>query len=270
MNNPSSSFRSRYGPWALVAGASKGLGAEYAHQLAEKGLNLVLIARREERLKTLAAELQARYPVQVQIIVCDLSQPNAAARIFTQTAGLEIGLLVYNAAVAPVAPFYGLSLDEHLQALNANMRTPLELVYHFGSAMRTRKRGGVLLMSSLSALQGSALIAHYTATKAYNLNLAEGLWDELGQDGVAVLACMPAMVDTAELPAGEPADSKPGFSGMSPQQVAREALAALGRQSVIIPGASNRLAAFFIRHLLPRQSAVRMMGRVLKRMERRE
>ncbi len=266
MNTSPSSFQSRYGPWALVAGASKGLGAEFARQLAEKGLNLVLVARRQERLQALAADLQSHYPVQVQTIVCDLSQTDAATQIIEQTAGLEIGLLVYNAALAPVASFYSLSLEEHLRALNTNMRTPLELVYQLGSAMRSRKCGGILLMSSLSALQGSALITHYAATKAYNLNLAEGLWDELGQDGVSVLACMPASVDTAERPAGESGSNQPA-GGMNPQQVAREALAALGRQSVIIPGAANRLAAFFIRHLMPRQSAVKMMGGVLKRMK---
>ncbi len=259
-------FRSRFGPWALVAGASRGLGAEYARQLAEKGLNLALVARDEGALQALAADLSSRYAVQVRPLAFDLSQQDTAARIAAQTADLEIGLLIYNAAVAPVAPFFELSLEQHLRAIDTNVRTPLALAYLFGGAMRSRRRGGIVLMSSLSALQGSALISNYAATKAYNLTLAEGLWDELRQEGVAVLASQPASIATPHYLADLPEGKRSPTQAMLPRQVASETLAALGKQPSVVPGWSNRIASFAMRRLFPRQAAIRLMGRVLRGM----
>jgi short-subunit dehydrogenase len=269
MKNDTLSLQSRFGPWALIAGASTGLGAEYAHQLASKGLNLVLVARHEIRLQTLAEELRSRYSTQVREIVCDLSHPDAAGQIADQTGDLEIGLMIYNAAVAPVAPFFEISLEQHLNAIDTNVRTPLAMVYLFGQAMRARHRGGIILMSSLSAMQGSALLSNYAATKAYNLVLAEGLWDELRQDGIAVLVCLPASIATPNYLVDLPEGKRSPTQTLPPQQVAAETLAALGKQSVIIPGWTNRIASFVLRHLFPRQSAVRLMGRVLRGMYNR-
>jgi short-subunit dehydrogenase len=269
MKKAALSLQSRFGPWALIAGASTGLGAEYAHQLATKGLNLVLVARHEIRLQTLAEELRSRYSTQVREIVYDLSLPNAAGQIADQTDDLEIGLLIYNAAVAPVASFFELSLEQHLNAVNTNVCTPLAMVYLFGQIMCARHRGGIILMSSLSAMQGSALLSNYAATKAYNLVLAEGLWDELRQDGISVLVCLPASIATPNYLVDLPEGKRRPTQALSPQQVAAETLAALGKQSVIIPGWTNRIASSVLRHLFLRQSAVRLMGRVLRGMYNR-
>jgi short-subunit dehydrogenase len=269
MKNDRLSLQSRFGPWALIAGASTGLGAEYAQQLAAQGLNLVLVARHETRLQTLAQELRSRYAIQVREIVYDLSQPDAADQIAAQTGDLEIGLLIYNAALAPVAPFFEISLEQHLSAIDTNVRTPLAMVYRFGQAMRARHRGGMILMSSLSATQGSALISNYAATKAYNLTLAEGLGDELRQDGISVLVSLPASIATPNYLGSLPEGKQSPTQALSPQQVAAETLAALGKQSVIIPGWTNRIAAFALRHLFPRQAVVQLMGRVLRGMYKR-
>lgn len=269
MGNDASSLQSRFGPWALVAGASKGLGAEYAHQLAAQGLNLVLVARNEIQLRTLAEELRFLYSIQVREIVCDLSLPDSAGQIADQTGDLEIGLLIYNAALAPVAPFFELSMEQHQRAVDTNVRTPLALVYLYGRVMRVRHRGGIILMSSLSAMQGSALISNYAATKAYNLVLGEGLWDELRQDGVTVLVSLPASIATPNYLADLPKGKRSPTQALLPQLVVKETLAALGKQSVVIPGWTNRIASFVIRHLFPRQSAVRLMGRVLRGMYNR-
>jgi uncharacterized protein len=266
MNVDRISFCAHYGPWGLIAGASQGLGAEYARQLAEIGLNLVIVARRADVLAALADDLRRRFPVQVRPVACDLSGGDAAAQVAAQTADLEVGLLVYNAALAPVAPFFDLPLDEHLRAVATNVQTPLALAYLFGKAMRARRRGGIVLMSSLSAAQGSALISNYAATKAYNQVLAEGLWDELRQDGVDVLASLPASIATPGYLADLPGDRHSPTQAMAPQQVAAETLAALGKQPTVVPGLSNRLAAFTMRHLFPRRSAIRLMGRVLRGM----
>jgi hypothetical protein len=251
-------FWERYGPWALVAGASKGLGAEYARQVAAMGLNVVIVARRAEALEALAGELWDRPGVQTRALACDLADPGAAEQIAAQVADLEIGLLIYNAALAPVAPFFELALEDHLRMLQTNVRTPLELVYRLGAPMRQRRRGGIVLMSSLSAAQGSPLISDYAATKAYNRVLAEGLWDELGRDGVDVLVSLPATIAKVE-------DGNRG-GGMDPRQVAGETLAALGRGPAVIPGVANRAAAFALSHLMPRRAVIRLMGNVLRRM----
>jgi uncharacterized protein len=183
MGSTAPAFRDRFGPWALIAGASTGLGAEYAAQTAAKGVNLFLVARRMELLEPLAARLAAAYGVEVRTCACDLARPDVAAFLAEQTAGLDIGLLVCNAGYSVIGPFLERPLAEHLKEIDTNCRAPLALAHSYGQGMAERGRGGIILMSSLSANQGSPLIANYGATKAYNLLPAEGLWYELRQRG---------------------------------------------------------------------------------------
>jgi len=181
-------FQSKYGPWALVAGASEGLGAEFARQLAARGLHVVAVARRAALLEELAGELRSDHGVEVRTVSLDLASQDAAAALCERTRDLEVGLLVYNAALSPIGSFLEQDLGEKLRALDLNCRAPLILAHEFGRAMAARGRGGLLLMSSMSALQGSPFIATYAATKAFDLVLAEGLWAELGREGVDALA----------------------------------------------------------------------------------
>ena len=260
-------FRSRFGPWALVAGASQGLGAEYAAQLAARGLNLVLVARHADRLAALSEDLSSRYGVQVKTIPLDLARSDATEAIARQVVGMEIGLLIYNAAYSMVGEFLDIPFADHLKEIDTNCRTPLAMIYTFGRMMRSRGRGGIILMSSLSSSQGSPLVASYAATKAFSQVLGEGLWDELRQGGVDVLVCSPSAISTPGYLASQAAGpKKSSVQALAPRQVAAEALAALGKQPNVIPGWSNRLAAFFMRRLLPRQTAIRLMGRVLRGM----
>jgi uncharacterized protein len=269
-NNPQKikeNFRLHYGPWALVAGASKGLGAEYATQLAGKGLNLVLVARGEEALQSLATRLAGQYAVQVRPLSLDLADEASIDQIVEQTADLEIGLLIYNAAYSAIGPFFEIPLEDHLRELATNTRAPLALAYQLGQHMLPRKKGGMILMSSLSAMQGSAFISNYAATKAYNQVLGEGLWEELRSQGIDVLACLPSAISTPNyLDSLENKAGKAPVSATSPQAVVAETLAALGKRPFIIPGYGNRLAAFFMQRLLPRTAAIRLMGRVLRSM----
>jgi short-subunit dehydrogenase len=256
-------FRARYGPWALVAGASEGLGAEFATQLAARGLHLVLVARREDMLHSLASDLEGRYGVEARAVPLDLARDDAGTALVERTAGIDVGMLVFNAALSAIGPFLDTSLDTHLTELQINCRGPLVLTHTFGRQMLARRRGGMIVMSSLSATMGSALIANYAATKAYNLVLAEGLWDELRSGGVDVLACCPAVVSTPNYVASAPHGSR---SAMAPRVVVEHTLAALGREPSVIPGAANRLSAFALRRLLPRKSTISLMGRVMRAM----
>ncbi len=260
-------FLQSYGSWAIVAGASEGLGAEYAKALALCGLNLILIARRAELLQSLAAELSEKYKVRTKPLVLDLSLPDAAEQIVQQTMDLEIGLLVYNAAFSAVGPFLERSMNDHMREIHTNMHAPFKLVYLLGQHMLSRGRGGIILMSSLSAFQGSAYISTYAATKAFNIVLAESLWEEWRERGVDVMVCISGAVKTPNYVSSQP--TKIGGLGdmtMSPGEVVHEALDALGREPYIIPGRMNRLASFVMRHLLPRKAAIKFMGRTLRGM----
>lgn len=255
-------LRERYGSWALVAGASAGLGAEFARQLAAKKLNLVLIARRADALSSLADELRAG-GVETRTVAADLGAPDLLARLDEATRELEIGLVVYNAAHSRVGPFLDQPLDEQLRTIDVNCRAPLTLAHHFGRKMRERGRGGIVLMTSLVALQGSPMVAAYAASKAFDLVLAESLWDELRGNGVDVLACRAGATRTPAFEASKPVGSTPM---MEPAPVVRQALAALGRGPSMVPGGFNRVAAFFLGRVMPRAAAIRTLGRATRKL----
>lgn len=260
-------FLERYGNWAIVAGASEGLGAEYANELARRGLNLILIARREELLQTLAKQLSEKYKIRAKPLVLDLSLPDAAEQVIERTMDFDIGLLVYNAAYSAVGPLLDHTMDEHMLELHTNIHTPYKLVYLLGQHLLQRGRGGIVLMSSLSAFQGSAYISTYAATKAFNIVLAESLWEEWRSRGVDVLVCIAGAVKTPNYVASQPL--KTGGLGdmtLTPKEVVSEALDALGKQPYVIPGRMNRLASFVMRYLLPRKIAIKVMGRTLREM----
>jgi len=250
-------FRKRYGPWALIAGASEGIGAAFARALAARGIHLVLVARRESPLRALEQELEAGAAVQLRCVPLDLSQPDAAVRLEQELADLDLGLVVYNAALAPLGPFLESPLDAQLAAIDVNVRGPLALAHRFGRRLAARGRGGIVLLSSLTAFQGSPFVATYGATKSFLLALAEGLWFELAPRGVDVLAVCAGATRTPSYLRRSPRKA-PGE--LEPDQVAREALARLGRGPSMIPGRFNRFASQLMRRALPRRTAVRLMG----------
>jgi short-subunit dehydrogenase len=257
-------FRDKYGPWALVAGASVGLGAEFALQLAERGLNLLLVARGAEALGELERQVRERSQVEVRTASLDLGRSDVRERVVELTAGLEVGLLVYNAAAAYVGPFLEQSLSSKLAIVDVNIRGPLIVSDALVPAMVQRGRGGVVLMSSLAASQGSPLVSVYAASKAFDLVLAEGLWFELAPKGVDVIACRAGATRT---PAFEKSNPAPGGSPvMEPGPVVRETLDRLGEAPSMIPGAFNKMATFFLNRVMPRRAAVTVMGNATKKM----
>jgi uncharacterized protein len=260
-------FRARYGPWALVAGASVGLGAEFATQLAAKGLNLVLIARRQQLLDELSAQLMTTYAIEVRTLQLDLAREDIGSLVVEATSDIDISLLVYNAAVSMIGPYFEVALQDHLNEIAVNCRAPLTLAYLLGQHMLKRQRGGIVLMSSLSASQGSALISNYAATKAYNRLLAEGLWEELRTRGIDVLACCPSAVSTpGYLASASRRSARPSVPAMTPRAVVTATLAALGKQPVVIPGWTYRLANVLMQRFLPHKMAISIMGRVMRGM----
>ena len=252
---------SRYGPTAVVVGASDGLGAAFATELAGRGFNLVLVARRSLLLDELAVRLHAAHGVRVRPLTADVSTVDGVAAVLSSTTADEVGLLVCNAALAPISPFLGLSPEQLDGMLDVNCRSAVQLAHGFGGRMVRRGRGGVILLSSVAGQQGSALVAHYAATKAYLRVLAEGLWYEWRPHGVDVLACCPGLVRTPTYERGHPTPGPLVPPAMSPEAVAREALAALGRRPVVVPGRRNKVTAALAARLIPRRIAITAASR---------
>jgi short-subunit dehydrogenase len=246
-------FRQRYGPWAIVAGASEGIGQAYAHALAERGLNLITFARRTDVLEQDAKIIRDRHGVEVRPVALDLAAPDLAERFAAATAGLDVGLLVYNACYSSIGKFVDVPLADHLRTIDVNCRGPLTLVKHLAPRLIKRGKGGILLMSSMSGFQGSAMVGSYGATKAFTTILAESLWVELQAHGVDVLACVAGATSTPGFVSSTPASKQHKAFPMQPAAVAREGLAALGAGPVHIAGRLNRLVNIFSRLMTRRQ-----------------
>jgi len=251
-------FLRRYGPWAVVAGASEGLGAAWAGALAARGLALVLLARRQQALEETAESLRARHRVEVRAIALDLATPALGEELERIAGEVEVGFAVFNAAHAPRGAFLDLGLEDQLRSVDVNCRGPLTLAHVLGRRMAARGRGAVVLMSSLTAFQGSPFLVTYGATKAFNLVLGEGLWFELRARGVDVLACAAGATRTPGFLRASP-HGEPGM--LEPAQVVEEALGRLGRSGVAIPGRFNRFASFLMRRVLPRRVALDILGK---------
>jgi short-subunit dehydrogenase len=245
-------FIERYGQWALVAGASEGIGAAFARELSRRGLGVVLVARRPEPLAALDL------PGPRVEVSADLATLDGLARVFDATAGLEVGLVVANAALSPIGPFTAADPDELSRALDLNCRAPMLLARHFLPAMAGRGHGGLVVMSSLAGAQGSPNLSAYAGTKAFGAVLAEGLWAELRETGVDVLACVAGAVSTPGL-AHAAAKAAPG--SVTPEEVVAAALKALGKRPRTVPGAMMKASAAFLSRALPRRTAISIMER---------
>jgi short-subunit dehydrogenase len=250
----------------VVVGAGQGIGAEFCRQLAARGMNLMMVALEDEELRELASELEATRKVETKVLVGDITSSEVLASLDTAIKGLDAGLLIYNAALSSTEPWLDTSIEKHLSMVNVNVRGPLTLMDRFVPAMVQRGRGGVILLSSMSALQGSPLVATYAATKAFTLNLAESLWDEWRPHGVDVLAVIPGPTDTPGFRASAPRPTRGAPAPMSAEQVVREALAAIGSRPWVIPGRMNKILGFAFSRVLPRRRAIGFMGRTMRAM----
>jgi short-subunit dehydrogenase len=257
-------FASRYGPWALVAGGANGMGAEYSRQIAATGIDLVVLDRDAPALDAIKAELRDR--VDVVTAVVDLADPPDAllATLRVAAGDREVGLCVANAAWSPVGPFVDTPLDALLRALDVNCRATVVLAHELGAAMAARGRGGIIVMSSLAAESGTAQVALYSATKAFDLVLAEGLWYELRDRGVDVIAIRPGSTRTPSWQSTQPPDGDV-TDAMEPADVVREALTLLGTTPSTPAGDANRTAESYFRSL-PRRDVIELMSAITSKL----
>lgn len=254
-------LRQKYGSWAVVTGASSGIGREIASQLAEAGLNLVLIARRQELLEQIAADLVARHGVEARVVSADFATSAGVAAAILSSRNLDVGLFVAAAGFGTAGSLLRSDLAQEFEMLDVNCRTLLALSSHFGRRFSEQGRGGMIFMASLVGWQGVPYCAHYAATKAYVQSLAEGLHVELKPRGVDVLASAPGPVRSGFA-------TRSGMrmsAALTPADVASATVDALGRRMTVVPGALSKLLTYSLVPL-PRPLRVRMMGRIMRGM----
>jgi len=257
----------RYGKWALVTGATSGIGRALTQQLAAAGLNVVIVSRTQSRLDTLAEVLRAEHGVQVRVIPMDLSIRQGVDDLIDQV-DVEIDVLVPCAAMETRGYFVDSSAETHRRVLDMDCYGPMRLSHHFGQNMALRGRGAILLVSSLSGWTGQPYMAHYGAVKAYILSLGEGLHQEMKDKGVDVTVLSPGPTDTGMAPKINAELVKLGMVVMSPDIVAATGLKALGRQPNAVPGFRNKMMLVMMTRMMPRAwvGAISrwMMARVVK------
>ena len=243
-----------YGEWALVTGASAGIGAAFARKLAAQSVNVVLVARRADRLEALAAELRERH-----VVPEDLERDGAAERLLEWVRDLEIGILVNNAGFSTVGRFERVAREKILGMIRVNCLAVAALTHAFLPAMQARRRGAVIIVSSVAGYQPLGFAATYGATKAFDLMLGEALWAENRSTGVDVLALSPGPVETEfQAVAGESP-----HPGATPESVVDAALAALGKKPSVIVGGLNKARTWSLR-LAPRKQVARLAMGVMR------
>jgi uncharacterized protein len=258
-------LRQKYGPWAIVTGASSGIGLELATRLAESGLNLVINSRSLDKLQDLGHDLESRYAVQIKVVASDVSEPKGVEEIIEATRGIPAGLLVVCAGYGTSGTFLDSSLHAEVNMLRVNCEALLILTHHYSQQFAKQKSGGIVLMSSMVAFQGVPYSANYAATKAYVQSLAEALAVELKPYGVDVLAAAPGPVQSGF---GRRANMNMDMS-LDPSEVGLPILKALGRKTTVLPGLLTKILVYSLR-TVPRWAKVRIMQLVMGGMTRHQ
>ena len=257
-NTTKQKLKTQYGPWAMVTGASSGIGRELAERLAESGLNLALVARSEDKLDSLSKELIRQYGIETLVLPTDLSKAEQTQGLLNSLEEMEIGLVVASVGFGTSGLFVESKLEEELQMLRLNCESLFRLTHHYGQRMSKKGRGGIILMSSMVGFQGTPYAAHYAATKAYVQNLGEALALELKPFGVSVLAAAPGPVLSSF---GDKARMQMG-NAMQPKDVGVPILKALGKRGTVLPGFLTKFLVGSLR-TLPRWGKIRVMRLVM-------
>lgn len=254
-------FSERYGTWALIAGASEGLGAAFARAFAKHGVNVIMVARRKEPLEALAQELRDSTGMQVRCHEGDLASRPFLDKLQQECHGLDLGVVVCNAAQSPIGDFVTRDIDDLERVVDVNVRAPLLLLRGLLPDMVARGRGAAILMTSMTGHVGTPRIAAYAASKAFLLILGESLWYELKDKGIDVLACSCGAVRT---PGYTGAAGKEAPGTLDADKVVKRALWELGGGPVVAPGVINKIATQVFGRLLPRRTGVAILARTTR------
>lgn len=251
-------LKTSYGDWALVTGASSGIGEIFATKLAAAGMNIVLVARRKDRLDQLSTKLKESSMVDTRVITADLSDENETKNIISQVDDLEIGVLVNNAGFANTGNFLDNNLDDEIRLLNTNCKSFLILAHGLGNKMKARNKGAIIFLASIVAFASTSRWATYAASKGFDLQIAEALSLELREHNIDVLALCPGFTRTEFATMAKLND----MMAMDADKVVDIALDKLGKNSLVIPGFMNKLNALSLR-LAPRFMNTRIFSMVV-------
>mgnify|MGYP001007657216 CR=1 FL=1 len=255
-------LKNKYGNWALITGATSGIGAELTSQIAAQGMNVVLVARKEKELAVQAASLAKRYGIETKYVSADLSTSEGIDKI--KQIQEEIGLLVIAAGLEVNGAFEKTALEMELKQIQVNVVGTLQLTHHFSKEMVERKRGGILMIASLSGHMPNPYFSNDAGTKAYVLNLGASLYGELTPKGVDVSVLSPGLTNTPMVADNGIDWSKTPMKAMDPSEVAEIGLNGLGKRFLSIPGGKNKIMAAMAKH-----SPLEMQARMNEKMIRK-
>jgi short-subunit dehydrogenase len=258
--------KDQFGPWALITGASSGIGREFARQIAASGINVVLVARREALLREVGTECSKDYGVEHQILALDLSREGFLKQLASVTCDLDIGLIISNAGTGSPGRFLSSNRDTMAELLRLNTLAHLDLAYHFGQRLVERRRGGFLFVGAMGADKGIPYMANDAGAKAYVQSLAEALHVEWKPFGMHVTVLPPGPTETPVLAKfGLTPDNMP-MKPMNVEQCVREGLKALrDNRSLIIPGRMNRMMNALVPAPVVRGLMAKMFEKTLAR-----
>lgn len=251
----------QYGPTALITGASDGIGRAFAVELAKKGFDLILVARRAETLQSVADDVSARFGIEARVLTLDLSDPSAVATLLAATENVQVGLVVAAAGFGSIGPFLDRDRASEINMVDLNCRSVVELTHAFGQRLQRQGRGGIVLFGSLVGFSGAPLSATYAATKGFVQSFAEGIAPEMRAFGVDVLSVAPGPVGTGF---AARAGMQMGMAA-TPETIARASLAALGLRTTIRPGFLAKFLGWSLA-TLPRWGRVKVLGLIMKSM----
>lgn len=234
-------LKQKYGEKALVTGGSSGIGKALAMELAKEGIEPVLIARGKEKLDSTAQEIYETHNVKPQVFSVDLSDEDAINAFLSQIENQEIGMLVHCAGMENNGSFTKISSEKELMMIKLNVTATYILTHHFAKKMTVRKKGGILLVSSMAGLMSTPYFSNYAATKSYVHNLGLSLYPELKQSGVDISVLAPGLTETNMVADNGIDWSKLPMSSMKPAEAARISLNNLGKKATIVPGMMNKI-----------------------------
>ena len=256
--------KKRFGPWALVTGASSGIGKEFARQVAASGINIVIVARREDLLKEVGVEFSKRYAVEYRVVVLDVSREDFIGQLASATDDLDIGLVVSNAGTGNPGEFLKLDRQLHQATLRVGTMAHLDITHHFGAKLAKRGRGGLMLAGAMGAEAGVPRMANDGAAKAYVHSLGEALHYEFKPLGVYVTVLAAGFTNTAVLEKfGLDPETMP-MKPISVEQCVSEGLSGLLKnRSRIVPGRLNRILNALVPASLARKMEADLLGKAL-------
>ena len=257
----SAAFKEKYGQWALVTGASSGIGEAFCLHLATLGLNIILVGRNKRKLYAQSEKLEEEYQIVTEIILADLNDISQVQNLIHDLRRIPIGLFVGSAGYGTSGLFHQSHLQQEMGMLNVNSMALMMLTHHFTKAFVNQKRGGIILMGSIVGFQGTPFSSHYAATKAYVQSLAEGLYHELKPMGVDILAAAPGPVHSGF---AEVANMEMG-NALRPEDIPASALKSLGKRHTVFPGTLTKVLIAGLR-TVPRWGKIRIMKLVMSGM----